>query len=304
MQTLIEQFRKHLLAIFTFKADTVDNYISIIDKYLSYIKEQYNINPLNAQSIHLRQWMDSQIKQVSNSRLTHRRAALKHFYAFLQQRAIRDDNPAEALFPILRQKSDRNQPIATHVAFKLLRSIDRTCWLGERNFMIISLLWALGLRLNELITLKVKDFESNHDPVGKIGLLRIHGKGDRQRALWVVDKLYDNLVHYLQHPKSPKSKKAPIFITEQNNTVISSDRVRCMIKESARKAGISQRITPHVLRHSFATEMYHRQVPPKAIQALLGHQNLAETAIYIHVSQSLQKQALEQITISGRSACQ
>ena len=299
MQALIDKFRKQLLEVTTFKADTVSIYISIIDKYLYYVKEQCKINPLEAQSIHLRQWMDMQMKKVSNSHLTHHRAALKHFYAFLQKMAIRDDNPAEALFLIRRQKSDRNQPIAARVAFKLLRSIDRTNWLGERNFMIISLLWALGLRLNELITLKVKDFEPDHDPINKIGLLRIHGKGDRERALWVVDKLYENLIHYLEHPKSPKFKTAPMFITEQNK-VISHDRVQRMIKESARKAGITQRITPHVFRHSFATEMYHRKVPSKAIQALLGHEHLAESAIYIHVSQSLQKQALEQITISGR----
>ena len=229
---------------------------------------------------------------------------MKHFYAFLQKLAIRDDNPAEALFPILRQKSDRNQPITSRVAFKLLRSIDRTTWLGERNFMIISLLWALGLRLNELITLKVKDFEPDHDPVDKIGLMRIHGKGDRERPLWVVDKPYENLIHYLEHPKSPKSKTTPMFITEQNNKVISHDRVQRMIKESARKAGITERITPHVFRYSFATEMYHRKVPSKAIQALLGHEHLAESSIYIHISQSLQKQALEQITISGRQSCQ
>lgn len=244
--------------------------------------------------------MDLKIKEVSTSYLTHHRASLRHFYAFLQKLAIRDDNPAEALFPIRRQKSDRNQPIDTGVAFKLLRSLDRSCWLGERNFMIISLLWTLGLRLNELVTLKVCDFEPDHDPINKIGLLRIHGKGNKERALWVVDKLYENLIHYLGHPKSPQCKTAALFLTEQNNKVISKDRVQRMIKESARKAGISERITPHVFRHSFATEMYHRKVPSKAIQALLGHEHLAESAIYIHVSQSLQKQALEQITISGR----
>jgi integrase/recombinase XerD len=304
MQTLIEQFHKELLEVTNFKINTVSAYISILDKYFDYVNEQFKIDPLEAQSIHLRQWMDLKMKEFSNSYLTHHKAALKHFYAFLQKLAIRDDNPAEALFPILRPKSDLNQPITSRTAFKLLRSIDRTTWVGERNFMIISLLWALGLRLNELITLKVKDFEPDHDPAGKIGLLRVHGKGDRQRALWVVNKLYENLIHYLEHPKSPKCKTAPLFITEQKNTVISRDRVQRMIKESTLKAGITQRITPHVLRHSFATEMYHREVPAKAIQALLGHGHLAETAIYIHVSPSLQKHALNEIIIAGRSLCQ
>ncbi|MCD4816969.1 MAG: tyrosine-type recombinase/integrase [Methanosarcinales archaeon] len=77
-----------------------------------------------------------------------------------------------------------------------------------------------------------------------------------------------------------------------------------MIKEYSLKADIKERITPHVLRHSFATEMYHQGVPLSAIQTMLGHCTKAETAIYIHVSNDLQKQALEQITIEGRVSWQ
>jgi integrase/recombinase XerD len=77
-----------------------------------------------------------------------------------------------------------------------------------------------------------------------------------------------------------------------------------MMKEYAHSAGISERITPHVLRHSFATEMYHQGVPLYAVQAMLGHENQAESAIYIHVSDELEKQALENITIEGRMSWQ
>jgi integrase/recombinase XerD len=75
-----------------------------------------------------------------------------------------------------------------------------------------------------------------------------------------------------------------------------------MIKEYCSSANIKERITPHVLRHSFATEMYHQNVPLSAIQSMLGHSNIAETSIYIHVSDQLQRQALELISISGEVA--
>jgi len=71
-----------------------------------------------------------------------------------------------------------------------------------------------------------------------------------------------------------------------------------MIKEYCSRANIKERVTPHVFRHSFATEMYHQNVPLSAIQSMLGHSNIAETSIYIHVSDQLQKQALKQISIS------
>jgi len=298
MQSIIEQFRKELLQVATFKDKTVQNYVSIIYKYFDYVKQEFNVDPIQAEPFHLRQWLTVNKAKVSNSRLSHHRASLRNFYAFVQRLGIREDDPAEALFPIRKQNSNRNQPIESETALKLLRSIDRQSWRGERNFMIISLLWALGLRLNELVTLKVCNFEPNHDPNNKIGLLRIHGKGDKERALFVVDKLYENLVNYLNHPKSPKGKAAPMFATQKNQAV-SKDRVQSMIHQSARKAGIAERITPHVLRHSFATEMYNQQVPLKAIQAILGHDNLAESSIYIHVSDKVKKQALIQIAING-----
>ena len=76
-----------------------------------------------------------------------------------------------------------------------------------------------------------------------------------------------------------------------------------MIKEYAQKAQISERITPHVLRHSFATEMYHQKVPLTAIQAMMGHNSIDETTIYIHVSDQLRKEALEIIAMEGEPSC-
>ena len=88
------------------------------------------------------------------------------------------------------------------------------------------------------------------------------------------------------------------------NGHISGDRVQRMIKEYAKKAKIHQRITPHVLRHTFATEMYHQKVPLSAIQAMLGHSSIDETTIYIHVSDQLQREALEIISITkGDLSC-
>lgn len=299
MHDLVEQFRKELLAIYTFQEDTVQNYISILYRYVAYAKEHLNIDPLTATSKNLRDFMDIHRKDYSHSRLIHIRSALKHFFTFLVKINKIQENPAEALFPIRKPKSEKNQPVSKITAFKLIHTIDRTKWIGERNFIIVSIFWALGLRLKELTSLKVRDFEPNHDPQNKIGLLRVHGKGNKQRALFVVDKLYINLVHYLNHPESPKKKSDPLFPV-QNNKAISSDRVQRMIKEYTHNAGISERITPHVLRHSFATDMYHQGVPLYAIQDMLGHVNKAETSIYIHISNELEQQALENITIEGK----
>jgi integrase/recombinase XerD len=304
MIALIDEYRKELLQIKTFAVDTVQNYVSCIVSYCEYAKNSLEIVPVYSKCPHILKWMARLRKKgISNSRMQHHHSALKTFFALLCKLKIITKNPAQAL-PVIRKKiSDRNKPIAKKVALKLLRSVDQSTWYGKRNFVIISMLWALGLRVSELTSLKVKSFEPDHDPENRIGLLRVCGKNKKQRALFVVDKLYDVLTDYLKDHESSRKKNAPLFPI-QSGTAISNNRVLKMIKEYSVKANIKERITSHVLRHSFATEMYHQGVPLSAIQAMLGHCTKAETAIYIHVSDQLQKQALEQITIEGRLSWQ
>jgi integrase/recombinase XerD len=171
--------------------------------------------------------------------------------------------------------------------------------------MIVSFLYALGLRRSECASLKVKDFDPNFDPQHKIGLLTVHGKGRKQRALFVVDKLYDNLIAYLKIPvaathlnKKCNLKSRYIFPSRYGN-ILTGDHILKIVHQAADKAGIKQRVTPHVLRHSFATEMYQQSASTGEVQDMLGHETEAETALYIHVPEKLKQQALETIAIEG-----
>jgi integrase/recombinase XerD len=306
MNKLIEQFRKELCHIALYADDTIANYVSCIYKYIAFAKAQFNVDAINSTPHHLKQWM-THLKHtgISNSRLIHHRSALTYFFTFLLKMEIIQTNPADGLLPIRKIKSDLNQPINKNTAFKLLKAMDRSTWIGERNFMIISCLYALGLRRTELATLKIKDFEPNFDPANKTGLLTIHGKGRKQRALFVVDKLYDNLTCYLNRPaasthlkKNCAIKNRPIFPSKEG-AMLTGDHILKIVHQAADKAGIKQRITPHVLRHSFATEMYLAKTPIEDIEDMMGHQTQAETALYIHVTDELKKQALETISIEG-----
>jgi integrase/recombinase XerD len=304
MIAIIDEYQKELLDLAIFDKKTVQNYTSCLLCYFEYAKKTFAIDPIQSKSLHVHRWMETlKCKGLSRSRLQHHRSALRTFFAFAVKMKLIKRNPADTLPVIRKLKSERNKPISEKIAEKLLCSIDQTSWIGKRNFLIISMLWALGLRLNELTSLKVSNFEPNHEPRQRVGLLRVKGKNKKQRALFVVDKLYDYLINYLAHPESPCKKNDPLFPTK--NGAISGDRVQRMIKEYAKKAKIFERITPHVLRHSFATHMYHQKVPLSAIQAMLGHASIDETPIYIHVSDELQRQALEIISITqGGVSCQ
>jgi len=311
MQAFIDAYRKELLEVNNFKPDTVSNYVSCLEKYFHYAREELRINPLQSSARHLRQWMSRLKTQgLGRSRLIHHQAALKRFFAVLIRLNVLDHNPAEALFPLKKQKSECNQPIARETAVRLLRTINRSTWLDERNFMIISMLWALGLRIGELTTLTVGSFEPHHDPISVngisdkcIGLLRVRGKGDKERVLFIVDQLYENLTAYLAHPDSPKHQAEPLFPTTLKNKALSPNRIQRIIKQLVRQAGIEERITPHVLRHTFATHMYEHDVPIDAIETMLGHGSADETSIYIHVPETKKQQALQRITIQRRKPC-
>jgi integrase/recombinase XerD len=297
MIALLDEYKTQLSDVCGYADQTVENYASCMGMFARHLKAQ-GISIVQARGTHICLWI-AQLKQkgFSYSRLEHHRSALKIFYAMLVKLDIVTKSPAAAL-PVLKKNGPSTvMPVSKTIVFKLLNSVDRSTWMGNRNYLILSLLWALGLRVSELTRLVIGSFEPGHGY--KIGLLRVKGKNKKQRALFVVDKLYDNLVAYLAHPKTLKFKKDPMFPVESGKA-ISTDRVQRKLRQYCKEAGITGRLTPHVLRHSFATEMYHARVPLHAIQAMMGHSNMAETAIYIKVDDSFKQEALNQLVIHGR----
>jgi len=272
MHDLIELYRKELAHVACFKDNTVGIYVTSVYRYFGYASETLGINPLHPDTGDITGWMAHLKKSgASFSRLQSYQIALKSFFTFLGKMNIILNNPCENLMLIRKEKSDLNQPVSVESAFRLLDSFDRSAWMGMRDFTIVSMLWAMGLRLNECLTLKVGDFDPDYNRPEKTGILRVHGKGRKNRTLFVVDKLYENLNRYLNHPDSPKKKSDFMFPTKvRTGKPVSQDRVRRMIKQAAKEAGLTDRITPHVLRHTFATHMYERGVPADAISRIMA----------------------------------
>jgi len=301
MQELIVIFERQLADINNYTSNTISNYISCIQQFIRYLKNTWAIDPHVITGTHLKAWF-KHIKQtgISQSRLVHHQSAIKHFYAFLRNMNYIDTHPAMALLPIRRGKRNRRrQAIDTNTAVRLLKAVDRSTWFGERDFMIMSCLWTLGIRRQEAVTLTRGCFEPDIVPGQNIGLLRVQGKGNKQRALFVVDQLYEQFIRYLNHPQTPTGDDDPMFKSKAGSFMRDGDAIGKIVHKYTKLASIDQRITPHMFRHGFATEMYLQGVPPEAIQAMMGHDKLEETAGYIHIPMQAKKQALEQLTING-----
>jgi len=298
MIALIDLYRKELLKVNGFSSSTVDTYLISIKAFCGFVKDELKVGLNRIKGPHLMKWM-RYLKHtgIGNSRMEHHHYALKSFFGFLQKNGDIRKNPADVLPLLINRRRKRTKPISTSDAFTLLASFNQNSWHGLRDYTMVSLLWALGLRTAELTGLTVGSFETGHGK--RIGLLRIRGKNKKQRALFVVDHLFDTLMHYLAHPLSPKKKTAALFYGEPGKA-ISKNRVQRIVKDQAKAAGIKADVTPRVLRHSFATEMYHQNVPLSAIQAMMGHESIAESSIYVHVSDKLKQLALDAICISRR----
>jgi integrase/recombinase XerD len=203
---------------------------------------------------------------------------LKVFFRWLAMKGKLEMDPAE---PLLAPRPDQTLPETLHAneVGKLLDSIDPAIRLGRRDRAILELFYSSGLRLSELCKLRLEmiDFDE--------GFVRITGKGNKTRVVRVGTKAREAITDYLTNERPDlvsKKTSSHVFLTVRG-TLLSPDRVRQIVKERAKLAGIDQNVYPHLLRHSFATHLLEGGADLRVIQELLGHADISTTQIYTHV---------------------
>jgi integrase/recombinase XerD len=203
---------------------------------------------------------------------------LKVFFRWLALKGNLEMDPAE---PLLAPRPDQTLPETLHArsVVKLLDSIDPSAFLGRRDRTILELFYSSGLRLSELCGLRFEMMDLEE------GFLRITGKGNKTRVVRVGSKARDAIADYLtnERPELVTKRTSSHLFLSIRGTALSPDRVRQIVKERAKLAGIDQNIYPHLLRHSFATHLLEGGADLRVIQELLGHADISTTQIYTHV---------------------
>ena len=203
---------------------------------------------------------------------------LKVFFRWLAAKGILPMDPAE---PLLAPRADQTLPETLHLGeiLKLLESVNTTKPLGRRDKAILELFYSSGLRLSELCGLRFEmiDFEE--------GFLRVTGKGNKTRIVRIGKQALEAIRNYLsnERPTLVTRKTSSHLFISVRGTPLSPDRIRQIVKNRAREAGIEQNIYPHLLRHSFATHLLEGGADLRIIQELLGHADISTTQIYTHV---------------------
>lgn len=205
---------------------------------------------------------------------------MKIFFRFLQKRNHIEIDPAE---PLLAPKTSAKLPetLNAETITQLLSSINPEKKLGKRDLALLELFYASGLRLSEICNARLEFLDVDDH------FLRITGKGNKTRLVPVGEKALAALNCYLtsERPNLVTRKTSSHIFLSIRGGALSPDRVRQIVKERAKQAGIDQNIYPHLLRHSFATHLLENGADLRVIQELLGHADIATTQIYTHVDQ-------------------
>jgi integrase/recombinase XerD len=228
-------------------------------------------------------------RRVAPRTLRRRVACLRGYYKDLVRTAALPASPLAELPLQLPRPRSLPRTLTRAEARKLVEHAWRVCdgeVSGARAFALaVLLLVSVGLRVGELVKVRGIDFDTES------GALRVHGKGRRERCVFVVDKALRRSIARLAGPGAER----PLFATE--GAAWTTQTVRRELRRFAALAGIERRVTPHMLRHTCATLLLEDGVDLRFLQRLLGHENIATTAIYAHVGDAGLRRALEEASL-------
>ena len=270
-------------------ANTIDAYQRDLQKLLDYLSHEgkdvreVELEDLQhfAASLH-----DIGIGPVSQCRIL---SGIRSFYRFLQLDGYRDDDPTELLeSPQIGEHLP--EVLSTEEVDRLEQSIDLSKWEGHRNRAIIEVLFSCGLRVSELVTLKLSNLYLDE------AFLRVLGKGSKERLVPISRRAIQELGYWFDDRQQMKIKPGEedyVFLNRRGSH-LTRTMILIMIKRQAEAAGIRKTISPHTLRHSFATVLLEGGADLRVIQALLGHESIGTTEIYTHIDTSmLRREILE-----------
>lgn len=226
-----------------------------------------------------------QTKHCGRRTVARKLSAVRTFYRYLIAKGVLESNPASLLgAPVAERRLPK--VVATDSMAKLMKAPDVTIPLGQRDVAIMETLYGGGLRVGELCGMDLSSADL------AAGELRVMGKGSKERIVLVGRKAVDAIRKYAADGRKrlrPSESETALFLN-RFGTRMGTSAVRRMLSRHVAAVGASKAVTPHVLRHSFATHMLENGADLRAVQELLGHVDLSSTQIYTHLGTARLKQ--------------
>lgn len=269
--------------------NTIENYSFDIERLCLFLDQnKIVVSPIKIGEETLQQFIYSVSKEVNPRSQARIISGLKSFFNYLMFEDFRNDNPLEL---IDTPKTGRKLPDTLSVAEidRLIEAIDLTSNEGERNRAMLETLYGCGLRVSELITLKISDlfFEE--------GFIKITGKGNKQRFVPISEITQKYIQIYRDNIRShvviQKGFEDTLFLNRRGRQLTRA-MIFTIIKNLAVKIDLNKTISPHTLRHSFATHLLENGADLRSIQLMLGHESITTTEIYVHLDRRFLKEVM------------
>lgn len=248
------------------------------------------ISPIQIDATVIQQFIYQEAKEKSAHSQSRRISGLKSFFKYLVFEKYRDDLPTKWLeAPKLGRKLP--DTLSVEEVEKILAAIDLSKAEGHRNKALLETLYGSGLRVSELVNLQKSDIYSTEK------LLRVTGKGDKQRLVPIGDYAMQQINTYLKeiqiHQIIQKGYENFVFLNRRGKA-LTRTMIFLIVKQTAEKAGIKKKVSPHTFRHSFATHLLENGADLRTIQVLLGHESITTTEIYTHIDTRYLRKVMEQ----------
>ena len=278
--------------------NTLEAYINDLNKLLIFIDKEPDINLLSLTYENLQQFIarlcDTGISARSQARII---SGIKSFYRFLLTEDYLETDPTELLeSPKIGQKLP--EVLTLNEVNNLINSIDLSKTEGQRNRAMLEVLYSCGIRVTELISLKYSNIYFDEQ------FIIVRGKGNKQRLVPISEKAIQDIRNYLMDRHNIKVQKGfedTLFLNRRGSG-LTRIMVFHIIKEQAKIAGIRKNISPHTLRHSFATHLLEGGANLRVIQTMLGHESITTTEIYTHIDREFLRKEIINHHPRNRSA--
>ena len=284
---IVSRYRRYLKLEKGYSVNTLDAYMRDVDKLLRYLAvEQVDVLDVKLEDLeHFAAFIsDLGIGPRSLARIL---SGVRQFYRFLVVDGYLEIDPTE-LLESPKQPDHLPEVLSTAEVDLLEQAIDLTKWEGHRNRAIIEVLFSCGLRVSELTNLKLSNLYVDEQ------YIRVMGKGSKERLVPISPRALDELNYWFADRNEMKIKPGEedyVFLNRRGHH-LTRTMILIMIKRYALEAGIKKTISPHTLRHSFATSLLEGGADLRAIQAMLGHESIGTTEIYTHIDTSTLRQEI------------
>ncbi len=276
---MLESFLTYLVVIKGLSKNTSHSYKTDIEKLFAFIESKELDSITKLKSNHISEFLaELNISGLNISSINRCIVSVKQFFKYLMlENIIKTDPTANLVSP--RMKKNIPDVLSLEDIEKILNVPDLTKFEGLRDSAMLEVLYASGLRVTELVELKQVNINYDH------GYLIVMGKGSKERIVPIgmtsIKKINDYLE--LSRPNLAKDKISDYLFITRRGTCFTRQGFWKLIKAYAKEAGILKNISPHTIRHSFATHLLERGADLRTIQLLLGHSDISTTQIYTHV---------------------